>query len=369
MSSTARTDTAAIAPYIEHHTAREIAQQPDCWLDTLSRLEHDDHDLRRWFDAQLARPGLRIILTGAGTSAYIGDCLAPLIQTETGRRVESIATTDIVGQPDAYLFAHTPTLIISFARSGNSPESQAVIDLADRRLGEQCAHLAITCNEDGALAKRLNGAAQHRVFFLPPACHDVGFAMTSSFTSMLIAAGLLFVPEAADAVKRAADHVRQRLQQPWASLDIGQGRPIHRAIFLGAGSLYGFCREAALKTLELSAGRLPSFAETPLGFRHGPKSLVDAETLIVVMRSAHPYTQRYDDDLIAELKRDNVAAHIEVLDSDGRNDWQAGLEAIVWCQMFSFLTSLRLGIAPDNPSPDGQVNRVVQGVTIHPDAG
>jgi tagatose-6-phosphate ketose/aldose isomerase len=35
-------------------------------------------------------------------------------------------------------------------------------------------------------------------------------------------------------------------------------------------------------------------------------------------------------------------------------------------QLIGYHLSLRIGLNPDNPSPDGVINRVVQGVTIHP---
>lgn len=352
-----------------HHTAREIRQQPDCWLETLGHVSRDQDGIGAWLDNIRSRTGLRVVLTGAGTSAYIGDTLAPLLSANTGLRVESIPTTHIVAQPASYFLAGTPTLLVSFARSGNSPESAAVVDIAAQLLGDDFAHLAITCNSDGALSKRASADQNSQVLNLSDDCNDRGFAMTSSFTSMLVAAAALFLPEASTAVARAAEQVRPLLERDWNTLDRQDDALFSRAIFLGAGSLYGIAREAALKTLELSAGQVPAFCETPMGFRHGPKSLVDNDTLVVVLRSSDPYTQRYDDDLINELKHDGVA-HVEVLETRASDqalgDLTTGLTAVAWCQIFAFLTSLRLGITPDNPSPSGHVNRVVQGVTIHP---
>lgn len=353
-----------------HHTAREIRQQPDCWLETLTRVAQQHSELHQWLGNLRSQPGLRVVFTGAGTSAYIGDALVPLLNAETDLQAESISTTDIVAQPDSYLSPGTPTLLVSFARSGNSPESTAAVDLATQLLGDDLAHLAITCNADGALSQQAAADTRSRVLNLLEECHDRGFAMTSSFTSMMVAAASLFVPEATPAIERAADQVRPLLESDWNSLDRQANGQFSRAIFLGAGSLSGIAREAALKTLELSAGQVPAFCETPMGFRHGPKSLVDSGTLIVVLRSTNAYTQRYDDDLINELKHDDIAAHVEILGADTAEhpvaDLTAALVGIAWCQIFAFLTSLRLGITPDNPSPSGHVNRVVQGVTIHP---
>jgi tagatose-6-phosphate ketose/aldose isomerase len=74
--------------------------------------------------------------------------------------------------------------------------------------------------------------------------------------------------------------------------------------------LQGAARESALKVLELTAGKLAAFYDSPTGFRHGPKSLVDSETLVVVFVSSHPYTRQYDLDLLAELRRDRQAMRV-----------------------------------------------------------
>ncbi len=64
----------------------------------------------------------RIILTGAGTSAFAGRALAPILTGAIKRRVDAIATTDLVADPQEYLAEDIPTLLISFARSGIAPK-------------------------------------------------------------------------------------------------------------------------------------------------------------------------------------------------------------------------------------------------------
>ena len=155
-------------------------------------------------------------------------------------------------------------------------------------------------------------------------------------------------------------------------------QPHSRVIYLGSGPLEGWAREASLKLLELTAGRVPAFANTPLGFRHGPKSLLDGDTLVVVVRSAQPLSRRYEQDLLDELRRDGVAGQVLSLGPaiDGEADdialpvpavpdaWLAPVW-LVFAQRYALRRSAALGLAPDNPFPDGTVNRVVQGVTIH----
>src|SRR5271156_1440390 len=106
-------------------TAREIAQQPASWLRTQDVIGGHTTSIGRFLAPLLARTDLRIILTGAGSSAFIGECLAPLLLSRLGRRVEAIATTDLLSGPTQYLQRDVPTLLVSFGRSGSSPESVA----------------------------------------------------------------------------------------------------------------------------------------------------------------------------------------------------------------------------------------------------
>ncbi|NCT83674.1 MAG: SIS domain-containing protein [Comamonadaceae bacterium] len=361
-------------------TVREIAQQPAVWAEALQALA-GDLDLRRFIDAQLATPGLRIVLTGAGTSAFIGECLAPAIGAATGLRVEAIATTDIVSGPGLCLAEGVPTLLVSFARSGNSPESVAAVQLADRFVRD-CRQLVITCNADGELAREMarRDDARCRAVVLPDASHDRGFAMTSSFTTMLLVAAQCFgVAPHADALVAAAHRLMPqvpRLCAPWV------GR-FERVVYLGSNELKGLAREAALKLLELSDGRIVSLFDSPLGFRHGPKTIVNGATLVVILLSSDPYTRKYDLDLLRELRADGRAGQVlaigalgEDLQADGDTldlpgaqgltDLELAPLHVLFAQWFALQQSLALGLTPDSPSVSGTVNRVVKGVTIHP---
>ena len=113
-------------------TAREIAQQPESWIRTQELLRQHAAPIAAFLGPLLAQPDLRIILTGAGSSSFIGECLAPLLLQKLGRRVEAIATTDLLSGPHQYFQRDVPTLLVSFGRSGSSPESVAVVELAER---------------------------------------------------------------------------------------------------------------------------------------------------------------------------------------------------------------------------------------------
>jgi tagatose-6-phosphate ketose/aldose isomerase len=359
-------------------TAREIAQQPVVWAEVARLGARERATLDQFIVPLLLNPSIRIVLTGAGTSSFIGDCLAPAMTAHLRRRVESVATTDIVSGPERRLQRDVPTLLVSFARSGNSPESVATVDLAERVVAN-VHHLIITCNRDGELAKRAPQLRSARVMVLPDATNDRGFAMTSSFSSMLLVAGLIFgvirdvsVP----AMCRAAESL---LPAAWSLAQRLVAREFQRVIYLGSNELSGLASEAALKLLELTDGQSVALAESTLGFRHGPKTIINNRSLVVLMLSNDAYARSYDEDLLAELRRDARAGEVLALSArDAKGGEQVGIEGmseasdlelallyVLVAQTFALTQSLALGLTPDRPNAAGVVNRVVQGVTIH----
>ncbi|MFC6634853.1 SIS domain-containing protein [Microbulbifer taiwanensis] len=361
-------DDATLREQNGEHTAREIAQQPEIWLRTAELVERQCARLDAWLAPILAQPALRIILTGAGTSAYVGETLAPYLTRALERRIEAISTTDLVSNPQDYLLRQQPTLLISYARSGNSPESVGAYELADQCI-DDCYHLVITCNRDGELARRAQDNSNSYSLLMLEETLDQSFAMTSSFTAMIVSTLQVFAPRAGQ-VETLAATTRRLLDSRLDTVRALAQRDFRRVVFLGAGGLKGIATEAALKMLELTAGQVDCHAESPLGFRHGPKSMLDESTLVILLQSNDGYCRRYDDDLLEELRRDGTTEWIscpaELVDGSGLEDAWLALHYIVFAQLLAFYKSLALGITPDNPCPTGEVNRVVQGVTIHP---
>jgi tagatose-6-phosphate ketose/aldose isomerase len=363
-------------------TAREIVQQPASWLRTQDLIREHAESIAGFLTPLLARTDLRIILTGAGSSAFIGECLAPLLLHQLGRRVEAIATTDLLSGPMQYLQRDVPTLLVSFGRSGSSPESVAVVDLAERLLGE-CHQLVFTCNEQGTLYRRCRERARSLAILLPPETHDQSFAMTSSFTAMMLAASLVFCGSESAHVEQLARATTDLIAEHNAAMRTLAAENYSRVVYLGSNGFKALAREAALKLLELTDGKVVAAFDSPLGFRHGPKTIVTPDTLLFVFVSNDPYTRRYDLDLLRELRSDGQAGRIIAITAQPADvatkadsvrvahlatasDGELYFPYIVCGQLYAFHRALALGNTPDQPSQTGTVTRVVHGVTIHP---
>jgi tagatose-6-phosphate ketose/aldose isomerase len=364
-------------------TAREIAQQPAMLRKTHAALVARQDALDGFLRPLLDRAAMRVILTGAGTSSFIGECLAPFLAAKLPCRVEAIPTTDLVSAPYLYFKAATPTLLVSFGRSGDSPESVAALELADQLVGD-VHHLAITCNPEGALARKIGTAGNGMAILLPEETHDRSFAMTSSFSCMLYAAlaALSGIDGMAARVDRIAQAVEIVIAAQAQAMTTLAGKGYERVVYLGSHIFKGLAREAALKLTELTDGGMITAYDSPMGFRHGPKTIVNDRTLVVIFLSNHAHTRRYDIDLLEEIRRDGK--HGGLLAISGRDEGMPpGVERILIPsmadaedvdllipfiaapQIFAFEAAIGRRLSPDHPNISGTVNRVVQGVRIH----
>lgn len=367
--------------YIEkndaHNTYYEIFQQAEKWKEVYKLYEQRKEKIEEF----LAKVGsdVKIIFTGAGTSEYVGNILNEYLKSLGTYDFSSIATTDLVSCPYLHFKKDQKTLLVSFARSGNSPESLAAVKLGEQ-IVDDFYNMALTCAPDGKLALKLKDDDKSFVFIEPEGTNDKGFAMTSSFSSMLLTGLLIF--DKRDDKKELVESIAKTCQAIIAdkeNIEKLVDFDFERIIYLGSGPLYKLTNEARLKILELTAGNVASLYESSMGFRHGPKSFVNDKTLVVSFISKNSYTRKYDLDILEETFADKIAKRIIAIANEEINgdfekliyknqineDIYLALPYIVIAQLISLITSLRVGNTPDNPSKSGTVNRVVKGVEIH----
>ena len=364
------------------HTLREICQQPWTWLRTCDQMIAS-HDSLREFTR-----GIRsLAFTGSGSSEYVGDCVRVPIQNESGIVAESISGGALLLDGAKALPVDRPGLLVSLARSGNSPESVGAVRLLVDSVPDY-KHLVVTCNAQGALASAWGGHKNVRVIALPPETNDESLVMTSSFTNLLLAARFLGMLERSGDYRNLCEKVSGIVQDLIRThFDTIHGIAtvdFRRVLFLGSGTQFSAAREAALKMLEMSSGRITTMCETFLSLRHGPMSFVHKDTLVVCQLSSHPTTRAYELDLLAELDRkqlgrskliigENVPESVvrfgdEVIHCPGLaklGDNEAPAVYVVVCQLLAFFRCLEEGLQPDSPSEGGIINRVVESFPLH----
>jgi tagatose-6-phosphate ketose/aldose isomerase len=370
----------------ESDTENEIWGQPELWIKLWKDFQKIKKELKIYLNEVLSDNEVQIMLTGAGTSSFIGDVLLGSFNKNLEACTSSVATTDLVTHPDLFFNKNKKYLLISFARSGNSPESSQAIILSEE-CSKEVYHLIITCSSKSNLLKVVSGKKQFTLF-MPNEADDKGLAMTGSFTSMLLAGLLISLINKEDKVENQVNFIHQYgnkiLNEYSDELKKIAEMDFNRAVFLGSGMLKGVARESQLKLQELTDGKVICKYDSFLGFRHGPKAVINEKTLIVYLFSNNNYAKDYEIDLVkgtsegrkslcsVGFMEENInlpELDFKIILSENSKKLEEGflsVVAVLPAQILGFYKSLHLGLKPDSPSDSGMIHRVVQGVKIHP---
>lgn len=360
-SGSAPTEVEAVG----HFTLQEIAHQPELW----PVVSSDVHSVANRLRSDRDLLGKKILITGAGSSAYAAAAVAAAWPGTI-----AIPTTDLILDTERYL--DKVDAVLSLARSGESPESAAVVERI-RNLHPEILQLAIVCNSDSSLAR----ANMDELIALDPRTNDRSLVMTSSFSSLVLAGLVLAQPDAV-AAGVAAHSARGAALLPEIGVACQHlaGRIRDRVVVLSSSPLLGWAREAGLKILEMTSGHFAVVTETFLALRHGPMSFVTPDTVVLCLLSSDPLRRSYEIDLIDELRAKKIGYLVGIADPDEsdqlfdekipaiaahEDDALRTPYEIIGPQLLGYHLSLRIGLNPDNPSPDGIINRVVSGVKIY----
>ena len=364
------------------HTLREICHQPESWIRTSEQMLSSAGTLK-----QCVAGIANLALTGSGSSEFVGECVRLALQHELGVTAQTISGGNLLTYGSRALPQERPGLVLSIARSGDSPESAGALSLL---LEEEprIRHLVLTCNEKGRLAEGFRGHPRVTVITLPDGTNDRSLVMTSSFTNLVLAArflGLLHAPkEYEDLCLKLSRVATGLIETHFGTLARAATLRFRRVVYLGSGSRFGAAREAALKMLEMTSGRVSTLCETYLGFRHGPMSFAHTDALIVCFLSSDPVLRAYESDLLSELDQkelglaklvvgENIPASLARKDDfiiecpalAEVGDENAPVIDVIVGQLLAFFRCLEEGLHPDLPSEGGVINRVVPSFTLH----
>ena len=364
------------------HTLREICQQPSTWLLTSELMRSQAARVRESLSGVVS-----LTLTGSGSSEYAGDCVRLTLQSELGIAAQVIGGGTLLTHGKTVLAPGRPGLMVSIARSGDSPESGGVLALM-LKTEPAIRHLILTCNRRGRLARIYSADPRALLISLDESTNDQGLVMTSSFTNLALAARFLGLAGELERYRKISEELSRiassLMQDHLGTLaEVAKAR-FSRVLFLGSGSRLGAARESALKMLETTAGRVGTMYETYLGLRHGPMSYIHADTLVVCFLSSDPVLGAYEADLLRELDQkelgllkvlvgERVAADLVreedvVLECKGLEqlgDENFPVIDVIVGQLLAFFRCLEEGLRPDSPSEGGVINRVVQTFALH----
>ena len=368
-----------------YYTIGEIKQQPELWKTILNLVKEKEQEINSLLTRYASIPDSEVIFTGAGSSFFIGEMVSGPFQLHTGIRSRAVSSTEIVTHPELYFHPDKEVLLVSLARSGDSPESIAAVINA-QEVSSKVSNLIISCNKEGKL---MNMDARNSMkILLPENAHDKGLAMTSSVSSMaltvLLMARINEINNLSNQIELLSNYVNAIIEKDESVFEKVISADYERVVFLGSGAFLGLAREAHLKLQELTNGKFICKFDSFLGFRHGPKAVVNDKTLMFYLFSNVPYVRQYELDMVNSMTGNIKPAYSlgvseDSFETEGLDElitFSANgkkldesflmLAELVVVQLFSFYKSVREGINPDNPSINGTIHRVVQGVKIYP---
>lgn len=226
------------------------------------------------------------VVIGCGTSYNLALSIAASFNAK-GLLAIAAPAGEWLHRPESYLRPLPPTdvVVIALSRSGESTETVLAAE-ASRRRGHFV--IGITCAEGSALTRHAD-----RAIYAPTHAEE-GIVMTASASLMLMVGLALAGADTGASFAAPAETVLLALD----TLDFGFLDGRSHFVFLGGGANYGVAVEGSLKLQEMSLSYTQAFH--PMEYRHGPVSLVDERTLVVLLYSDKTATEEAK--LCAELQ-------------------------------------------------------------------
>lgn len=328
------------------HTWHELCSQPDAWREALSVVTAQSAAIR-------THPALtgasHIIWSGCGSPFYLAQAMARITQQLDTRPTYAVPASEVWLNPEASIPRNARPTMILLSRSGKTTE---VLRAAEqfRRVAPQGQIITVTCYADRPLA------TVGDINIILPSGQEESIAQTRAFTVMQMGAlGLIWLLCKRDlstlsALAGACADVLARYQQQ--CLEIGSNPAYESFYFLGSGYRYGLASEASLKMKEMSLTTSEPFHH--MEFRHGPQSMVNAQTLVISVGSQLLNTQ--EQAVLADMRALGGQTLSIGPTSDCDMHWHStlddllqGIIALPLLQSIAFARATSRGLDPDNP--------------------
>ncbi len=261
---------------LKTHTLNEIQTQPKAWQEILSVIGQQIEALRDlWVTGDFAQ----VIFTGCGSTYYLSLAAAALLQELIGMNSRGLPASEIWLYPGSAFVADRRTLLVAVSRSGATTETVRACETFRTSTGGQGQMVTLSCYPDSPLASLGN------LNLILSSGQEDSIAQTRAFSTLYLATTALAALWANNfelfAELSHLPNVAARLLTDYRNMtqELGSDTSLDRFYFLGSGARYGLACELSLKMKEMSLSHSEPFHF--LEFRHGPKSMVTPQTLII----------------------------------------------------------------------------------------
>jgi glucosamine--fructose-6-phosphate aminotransferase (isomerizing) len=253
----------------------DIKGQADAWRAAIGAVEERIEAFRR-----LAGGADRVLISACGSPYFMGLANATLWREKRGVGVTVFPSSEAMIFPEIVIPDSGNPLLLVASRSGETTETVRAVEAFSRKFPGQT--VLVGCRPDSALDDLADVS-----IVIPEAYEDV-IPQTRSFCSMYLAAQYAVAllsddEELARALRRLPDLLPEVLDRHERAVREVAESGWETAVFLGGGPLYGVAVEATLKLIEMSLTR--AVAYHALEVRHGPRSVIDEQTLVVGLGS------------------------------------------------------------------------------------
>jgi glucosamine--fructose-6-phosphate aminotransferase (isomerizing) len=334
------------------YTREEIFSQPEAWEEALDLLRLWAGDLQDF--SKQAKTG-QIIFTGCGSTYYLSLAAAVLFQRLTSIPARGMPASEVwLSAPNAFL-SDDETILVAISRSGETSETlQASMEFRARQHGRI---ISMVCTPGSSLAS----AGTINLIF--PSGVERSVAQTRAFSTLYLGVmGLSSIwagrMDLFEQMRRLPSVGKKILTQySYLAEELGKNMDIDRVYFLGSAERYGLACELNLKMKEMSLTHSEAFHF--LEFRHGPKAMVNDQTLVVGLVSERH--AKHEMAVLAESAE--LGAEILTIGEDEAEvSFNSGLEEVnrnllylPFGQMLAYERSMAKGFDPDQPMHLDQV--------------
>ena len=328
------------------YTEQEIMSQPQAWSEAIKKLQTQQAEIEKFLKkAKFSQ----VLFTGCGSTFYLSLAAAGLYQQLTGRIARGVPASELWLNPDYYYPPNTETLLVAVSRSGETTETLNACEAF--KAEKRGIILTLSCYPDFPLAKLgdLN--------LVYPSGQERSIAQTRAFTTLYLATiGLACIlgnhGDICQMMEKLPELCENDLQlaRPWA-VKFGRDMILDRFYFLGSGSCYGLACELSLKMKEMSLSHSEPFHF--MEFRHGPKSMVTASTLLIglVSKTNGIYEKRVMEEMSA-LGAETFTLAPEGGDIAFTSNLPDALMNVLYLppgQLLAYERSIARGLNPDVP--------------------
>ncbi len=333
-------------------TYAEIISQPSVWKQILQNTNSDIP----WGTELKSNKGLVSYFIGCGTSYYLAIAAAANYSRLTGTCARAITSSDLLFFPEA-IPEYENVRAITISRSGETTET---VWAAEHLVAKNIPTLAVTCKKDSSLTKQA-----HLSYSIEEA-NEESVVMTRSFTGMLLFLQYMAGVHAQDfgyikELEKLPDICEKLITQYKDVIkECSLSDSYSTVTYLGQGAYYGLASESMLKLKEMSLTTTDVFHS--LEFRHGPKSVANKNTLIIILMSESAKVHEYN--LALELKKQGAKVVVLSEDLPGKMDGtketslllRSGLSEYArmilympLTQLFAYERAIGKGNNPDSP--------------------